>query len=115
MPQQHDEGVPVGPGPTPPARLEWRADTLLVRGRVPDSARWPPRPRVQTSRRTIEVNVLWATYRPAFRDDHSDPTPPPYLEVRLAPVPRGQWRVRVTYHDSTGTRLARWAVDTTAN
>jgi hypothetical protein len=115
--QQYLDGVPVGPLPTAPAELEWRADTLLVRGPQPLGVVWPPRTDVQISRSTIHISVLWSTDKRAaetessLRIPPSSPVPRPYFEIRLAPLQRGTWRVETTHRDSTGIQLAHWTRD----
>jgi hypothetical protein len=111
-PQQYDDGVPVGPAPAPPAQLEWCADTLLVRGPMPREVLWPPRHTVQVRGRTMHISVLWSTTRSDIQVG-GNPTPPPYLEIRMAPVSQGPWEVQATHYDSLGVQLTRWNIGRT--
>jgi hypothetical protein len=110
--QQYVDGVPIGPPPRPPARLERRADTLLLRGSIPERGIWPPAVNVTGAERVIDVTLSWRFFAAGsviqIRGDKS-----PDWEVALAPVAAGRWRVRVTQRDSTDTVLSSWTVDTT--
>jgi hypothetical protein len=102
------DGVPIGP----PAPLERRADTLLVRGSIPDRGIWPPVVNVTGADRAIYVTLSWRFFAPgSFLQIRGKSSPD--WEVALAPVAAGPWRVRVTQRDSTNTVLSSWTVDTT--
>ena len=112
--QRFVDGVPVGPPSHPQARLERRADTLLVRGPVPRRGLWPPTATVAGAAQVLDLTLWWrlseeGSYIDIRSRKNSD------WEVALAPVTPGAWRVRVTQRDSSGTVLNTWVVDTTLN